>query len=78
VPEDVERIHSEVEEEGRESSLKRRRRGGGGGGGGNVELDKMKSGVCLISELRLPQAAASSYVGGGKVCGSQRCNLCLL
>jgi len=26
VPEDVERIHSEVEEEGRESSLKRRRR----------------------------------------------------
>jgi len=75
VPEDVERIHSEVEEEGRESSLKRRRRGGGGG---NVELDKMKSGVCLISELRLPQAAASSYVGGGKVCGSQRCNLCLL
>jgi len=75
VPEDVERIHSVVEEEGRESSLKRRRRGGGGG---NVELDKMKSGVCLISELRLPQAAASSYVGGGKVCGSQRCNLCLL
>ena len=76
MPEHAERIHSVVEEEGRESSLKRRRRGGGGGG--NVELDKMKSGVCLISELRLPQAAASSYVGGGKVCGSQRCNLCLL
>jgi len=49
----VERIHSVVEEEGREISLKRRRRRI------NVELEKKH--FCLtISELRLPQAPAPS------------------